>query len=92
MRRVNAALVSERVERVDDALHAGPVEHGDRARLLVGKFCLRQDLVGLAAHRGPPFHCARFETRIFFGAHAIVAGGHPGKVFTCVEIKPRACA
>ena len=35
--RVDLALAAERVERVDDALHAGPVEHGDRARLLVGE-------------------------------------------------------
>ena len=32
MRGVNLALVAERVERVDDALHAGPVEDGDCAR------------------------------------------------------------
>ena len=37
MRRIDETLAAERVERVDDALHAGPVEHGDHARLLVGE-------------------------------------------------------
>ena len=69
MRRVNAALVAERVERVDDALHAGPVEDGDRARLLIGKFCLRQDLARFAAHRRPPFHGSRLQGSVLLGTH-----------------------
>jgi hypothetical protein len=82
MRRVDEAIVAERVERVDDALHAGPVEHGDRARLLVGKFCLRQDFARFAAHGRATFHGSRLQGSVLLGAHAIVAGGHPGKVFT----------
>ena len=69
MRRVNAALVSERVERVDDALHAGPVQHGDRARLLVGEARLRQDLAGLAAHGRATFHGSRFQGSVLLGTH-----------------------
>ena len=79
---VDEALVAERVERVDDALHAGPVEHGDRARLLVGEARLGQDLARFAAHGRPPLHGSRLQGSVLLGAHAIVAGGHPGKVFT----------
>ena len=69
MRRVNAALVAERVERVDDALHAGPVQHGDRARLLVGEARLGQDLARFAAHGRATFHGSRFQGSVLLGTH-----------------------
>ena len=69
MRRVNAALVAERVERVDDALHAGPVQHGDRARLLIGEARLGQDFAGFAAHGRATFHGPRFQGSVLLGTH-----------------------
>ena len=69
MRRVDEAIVAERVERVDDALHAGSVEDGDRARLLVGEARLRQDLARFAAHGRATFHGSRLQGSVLLGTH-----------------------
>ena len=66
---IDEALVAERVERVDDALHAGPVEHGDRARLFIGEARLGQDLAGLAAHGRATFHGSRLQGSVLLGTH-----------------------
>ena len=69
MSRIDGTFVTERVERVDDALHAGPVEDGDCARLLIGEARLGQDLAGFAAHGRATFHGSRFQGSVLLGTH-----------------------
>ena len=69
MRGIYGALVAERVERVDNALYAWSVQHGDRARLLIGEARLGQDLARFAAHGRATFHGSRFQGSVLLGTH-----------------------
>ena len=62
---IDEALVAERVERVDDALHAGPVEHGDRAAFSSAKRAWARTLPDLQPMVARRF-MARGSKEVFF--------------------------